>query len=179
LLSSAECFLSSRSASKPKIDRFATGAGSTADKNPAAREFGWRRVSIDVSWGMSTTCRRISVGCILVAFQLLAMAETTKAEASGVEGTVMISPARPGPTRIDEPDAAPAPNVDFVVKRGEDKVATFKTDEAGKFKVTLPPGHYVIMREDPGARIGRWRFEVDVVAGEVAKVNWKADSGMR
>jgi hypothetical protein len=58
-------------------------------------------------------------------------------------------------------------------------VKTFTTDGEGRFQVALPPGHYVILREDAGARIGRWHFEADVVAGEMTKVNWTADSGMR
>ena len=35
------------------------------------------------------------------------------------------------------------------------------------------------MAEDPGAAIGHWRFEVDVVANEMTKVHWTGDSGMR
>jgi hypothetical protein len=35
------------------------------------------------------------------------------------------------------------------------------------------------MGEGAPPRIGRWRFEADVVAGQTTKVNWTADSGMR
>jgi hypothetical protein len=70
-------------------------------------------------------------------------------------------------------------NAQFVVKAGDARVATFTTDGEGRFQVALPPGHYVIMREGASPRIGRWRFEADVVAGQMTKVNWTADSGMR
>jgi hypothetical protein len=70
-------------------------------------------------------------------------------------------------------------NAPFVVKAGDATVATFTTDAEGRFQVALPPGHYVILREGAGPRIGRWRFEADVVAGQVTKVSWTADSGMR
>jgi hypothetical protein len=70
-------------------------------------------------------------------------------------------------------------NAQFAVKAGDATVKTFTTDSEGRFQVALPPGHYVIVREGAPARIGHWRFEADVVAGQVIKVNWTADSGMR
>jgi hypothetical protein len=70
-------------------------------------------------------------------------------------------------------------NVRFVVKAGEATVKTFTTDGEGRFQVALSPGHYVIQREGAPVRIGNWRFEADVVAGQMTKVNWTADSGMR
>ena len=118
------------------------------------------------------------IGAALIA--LLSM--TAAAEppgTSGIEGTVLVSPSRPGPIRKDEPSVAPVRNVKFLVKAGDATVKTFTTDSEGRFQVVLPPGHYVIQREGAGARIGRWRFEADVVAGEMTKVNWTADSGMR
>jgi hypothetical protein len=69
--------------------------------------------------------------------------------------------------------------MEFVVTEGDKKVASFTTDAQGRFHLTLPPGHYVVTRQNPGSTVGRWRFEADVVAGEIAKVNWTADSGMR
>jgi hypothetical protein len=96
---------------------------------------------------------------------------------SGITGSIFISPARPGPIHPGESTRAPAGNVEFTVKSGETTVATFRTDAEGNFKVALPRGHYVVARET--GRIGRWRFETDVAAGEWTKVSWVADSGMR
>ena len=90
----------------------------------------------------------------------------------------MVSPSRPGPIHKDRPNAAPAGNVQFVVKKGDATVATFTTDAEGHFRVSLPPGHYTVRREDPGAKVGHWEFEVDVVSGAIAKVTWTGDSGM-
>src|SRR5438270_6817818 len=110
----------------------------------------------------------------------LAMAETSPTPgASGIEGVIMVSPSHPGPVRKDQPSAAPAGNVEFTVKKADSKVASFTTDAEGRFHVSLPAGHYTVIREDAGARIGHWRFEADVVAGEMAKVDWVGDSGMR
>jgi hypothetical protein len=108
------------------------------------------------------------------------VAETPPPGTSGIEGTILVSPTRPEPIRKDEEQSvAPVRNTQFVVKAGDATVKTFTTDGEGRFRVTLPPGHYVVMREGAPPRIGRWHFEADVVAGRVTKVNWTADSGMR
>jgi len=111
---------------------------------------------------------------------MTAVAETPAPGMSGIEGTLFVSPTRPGPIRKDaEPSIGPVRNTQFVVKAGDAIVKTFTTDGEGHFQVALSPGHYVVLREGAGAGIGRWRFEADVVAGQVTKVNWTADSGMR
>ena len=117
----------------------------------------------------------------LGAFHLAnAVAETTPTPGpSGIEGVIMVSPSHPGPIRKDRPSAAPVRNVQFIVKRAEVRVASFKTDAEGHFTIPLPPGHYTVVKEGATVRIGRWQFEVDVPAGAIVKVNWVADSGMR
>ena len=120
------------------------------------------------------------IGATLIALlSMTAAAETPPPSTSGIEGTILVSPSRPGPITKDGPSVAPARDVQFVVKAGEATVKTFTTDGEGRFQVALPPGHYIIQREGPSLRIGQWRFEADVVAGEMTKVNWTADSGMR
>ena len=123
----------------------------------------------------------VIAGAVLIALiPATVMAKTPTPGRSGIEGRVVVSPIRPGPIRKgEEPSVAPVPHAKFVVKAGDATVATFTTDGEGRFQVALPAGHYVIMREGAIPRIGRWRFEADVVAGQVTKVNWMADSGMR
>lgn len=116
---------------------------------------------------------------LIALLDMTSIAETPPPGASGIEGAIFVSPNRPGPISKDGPSRGPAGNVQFLVKAGDATVKTFTTDGEGRFQVVLPPGHYVILREEPGARIGLWRFEADVVAGEMTKVNWTADSGMR
>ncbi|HEX8077876.1 MAG TPA: hypothetical protein VF511_08680 [Chthoniobacterales bacterium] len=118
----------------------------------------------------------------LIAFVYpMATAETTPTPgASGIEGIIMVSPSRPGPIHKGEgPTARPARNLEFVVKKGDARIASFTTNAEGGFRVSLPPGQYTVLREDPGARIGHWRFEAEVKAGEMTKVHWTGDSGMR
>jgi hypothetical protein len=118
------------------------------------------------------------IGATLIALvSMTARAETHPA--SGIEGTIFVSPIRPGPITKDGPSIAPAANVRFLVKSGDATVKTFTTDGEGRFQVALPPGHYVVLGEGAPARIGRWSFEADVAAGQMTKVNWTADSGMR
>ncbi len=126
-------------------------------------------------------CRHLSWVCwvFVSLFFVFAMAETTFADGSGIAGVISVSPSRPGPQRVDAPSKAPVAKTAFVVMKGEEKVASFITDAEGHFQVSLPPGHYLIRREDPGAAIGHWRFEVDVAAGKMSTVDWTGDSGMR
>src|SRR5205809_5700943 len=121
------------------------------------------------------------VGAMLIArFSMKTVAETPPPGTSGIEGTIVVSPIRPGPIRKDEePSVAPVRNAQFTIKAGDATVKTFTTDGEGRFQVALPPGHYVIVREGAPSRIGRWRFEANVVVGQVTKVTWTADSGMR
>ena len=120
------------------------------------------------------------IGATIMALSsITAMAETPPPATSGIEGTVLVSPSRPGPITKDGPRSAPVRNVQYVVKAGDATVKTFTTDGEGRFQVALPPGHYVIVRDGAPPRIGHWRFEADVVAGAMTKVNWTADSGMR
>jgi hypothetical protein len=129
---------------------------------------------------MPDACLSIIGATLIALFSVTAVAETPAPGTSGIEGTVLVSPSRPGPIRKDDgPSVAPVRNAQFVVKAGDATVKTFTTDGDGRFQVALPPGHYVIMREGAPPRIGRWRFEADVVAGQTTKVNWNADSGMR
>src|SRR3989454_12738323 len=122
-----------------------------------------------------------SIAATLIALVCMtAVAETPAPGTSGIGGTIVVSPSRPGPIRKGEgPSVAPVGNAQFVVKAGDATVKTFTTDGEGRFQVALPPGHYVVLREGAAPRIGRWRFEADVIAGQMTKVNWTADSGMR
>ena len=118
---------------------------------------------------------------LLALFSMTAFAETPPPVTSGIEGTIVVSPIRPGPIRKDDdaPNVAPVSNAPFLVKAWEATGKTFTTDGEGRFRVDLAPGRYVVVKEGPVPRIGRWRFEAEVIAGQVTKVNWTADSGMR
>lgn len=111
-------------------------------------------------------------------FALLAAAALA-GDKTGIEGTIVISPAHGGPTRQGAPDTRPLPETEFVVRQGEKEVATFRTDAHGHFRVSLGAGHYSIVKKERGAVGSFGPFEVDVAAGKMKSVQWECDSGIR
>jgi len=105
--------------------------------------------------------------------------QTQSGSETGIEGVITINPARPGPVRADAP-VSPLANRAFAVENQKGEIASFTTDNEGRFRVSLAPGHYKVSLKGRTSSIGRYGpFEVDVVAGQMTKVQWQCDSGMR
>ena len=124
------------------------------------------------------------VPVFLVLFSGLLLAETPSTPnaepGTGLEGVIMAGPIQGGPTRQGVPDSRPLPNTEFVVVKENSTVASFKTDDEGRFRISLPPGHYTISRKNWNAGIGSYGpFEVDIIAGQIKKVQWDCDTGLR
>lgn len=85
---------------------------------------------------------------------------------AGVRGVVTIGPIHPGA----------AANTAFIVQQDERVVATFTTDEAGRFTVNLPAGHYTasLKQRPPIGQFGPFGFDVE--DGQVAVVEWHCDN---
>jgi Prealbumin-like fold domain len=120
------------------------------------------------------------------AFGLIIMAvcvstgQTPSAGESGIEGVITISPANPGPTRVDDVASKPLANATFAVEKNNGEVTSFITDGQGRFRVSLPPGHYKISLKGRKSSIGRFGpFEADVAPGKMTNVQWECDSGIR
>jgi hypothetical protein len=123
---------------------------------------------------------------LLIAFVLIAMivsastGQTPSAGESGIEGVITIGPAKPGPTRANAPASMPLANATFAVEKNNGEVTSFITDDQGRFRVSLPPGHYKISLKGRKSSIGRFGpFEADVAAGKMTNVQWECDSGIR
>jgi Prealbumin-like fold domain len=123
---------------------------------------------------------------LLTAFGLIAMivssvtGQTPSAGESGIEGVITISPAKPGPIRANAAASMPLANATFVVEKNNGEVTSFITDDQGRFRVSLPPGHYKISLKGRKSSIGRFGpFEADVAAGKMTNVQWECDSGIR
>ena len=100
--------------------------------------------------------------------------------ATGIQGVISVSPTHGGPSRPGIPDSKPLASVAFIVMNENANVASFTTDDQGRFRVSLAPGHYVISTQEKRARIGRCGpFAVDVPEGKMTKVEWMCDTGMR
>ena len=92
----------------------------------------------------------------------------------------MISPANPGPTRVGAAASVPVANASFAVEKNNGEVTSFITDEKGRFRVSLPPGHYKISMKGRTSSIGHFGpFEADVATGKMTNVQWECDSGIR
>ena len=107
--------------------------------------------------------------------------QTPSAGESGIEGLITISPANPGPIRADAAASRPFANATWLVKNDKGAVAKeFTTDDQGRFQTSLPPGRYTVWLKGKKTGVGHFGpFEVDVVAGQITKVQWQCDSGMR
>jgi hypothetical protein len=110
----------------------------------------------------------------------VAAGQTPSGAETGIEGIITISPSQPGPIRADTPGSIPLANTAFVVENEKGEVASFTTDEQGRFRTSAPPGHYKVSIRGRKGGIGHFGpFEVDVTSGKMTKVQWECDSGIR
>jgi len=82
---------------------------------------------------------------LLGLFCCVARAETQptpQAEGGSLEGSISLHTISGGPVRQGVPDSRPLANTTFVVKKADLTVASFTTDDQGRFRISLPPGHY-------------------------------------
>jgi hypothetical protein len=106
--------------------------------------------------------------------------QTQSASETGIEGVISISPTKAGPIRADAPSSLPLANATFVVENQRGEITSLTTDDQGRFRIPLAPGHYKVSLKGKRGGIGHYGpFEVDVVAGQMTKVQWQCDSGMR
>ena len=74
----------------------------------------------------------------------------------------------------------PLANASFVVQNDKGEAASFTTDQQGRFRAFVPPGHYKVSLKGRKTSIGHFGpFEVDVAPGKMTSVQWKCDSGIR
>jgi len=129
-------------------------------------------------------CVRIQTFSIILGLVFMAgyacTGQTISGGESGIEGTITINPARPGPTREGEAASVPLTNTTFAVENDHGEVASFTTDLKGHFRASLPPGHYKISLKGRKSSIGKFGpFQVDVSSGKMTNVQWECDSGIR
>jgi hypothetical protein len=110
----------------------------------------------------------------------VSIGQTPSGAETGIEGVITISPIKPGPIRPDTPDSQPLADAAFVVENEKGQVASFTTDNQGRFRTSLAPGHYKVSMEGKTRGIRHFGpFEVDVEPGKMTKVQWECDSGIR
>ena len=107
--------------------------------------------------------------------------QTQSGSGTGIEGVITFGPTQGGPIKADTPSSKPLANATFVVENEKGaEVASFTTDDQGRFRVPLTPGHYTVSKEGKKHGIGHYGpFDVDVVAGRMTNVQWECDTGIR
>jgi hypothetical protein len=121
----------------------------------------------------------IILGLILMA-ACVSAGQSPSGTETGIEGVITISPSQPGPIRADSPGSKPLANSTFTVENEKGEVASFTTDDQGRFRTSVPPGHYKVSIKGRKSSIGHYGpFEVDVAPGKMTNVQWECDSGIR
>jgi hypothetical protein len=107
--------------------------------------------------------------------------QTQSGSGTGIEGVITFSPTQAGPIRADAPSSKPLANATFVVENEKKaEVASFTTDDQGRFRVPLAPGHYTVSKKGKKGGPGRFGpFDVDVRADQMTSVTWECDTGIR
>lgn len=116
------------------------------------------------------------IGLVLSALLATMNAETP---ATGIEGSISMSPIHGGPSRQGETDTGPLANVTFDVVNDAGVVATFTTDAEGHFRIAVPPGRYTVKMRGKKKIGGCPDMPVEITAAGFAKVQWNCDTGMR
>jgi hypothetical protein len=115
--------------------------------------------------------------CLLAAIALLSACggSSSGSSDSGIRGRAVISPACPvEPCTVAEPPYEGT----FVVRKGDNVVATVKTGADGCFEVRLGPGPYVLESESAGLPLLK-PVDVTVHVHEFTNVALAFDSGIR
>ena len=115
---------------------------------------------------------------ILLLVCVIASAETL---ATGVSGTVRISPSHPGPQRIGDSGRAPMAGATVQVRDANERVvARVVTGADGQFSAPVPPGEYTLEVDVGSAVLPRCgKAHAMVQEGRISPVELECDSGMR
>lgn len=113
---------------------------------------------------------------LLIALTLASCGSITGPN-SGIRGTILAGPACPGPARLESacPDRPVSMTVEVV--SGAAVAATFTTDAAGTFSVSVAPGTYTLRSKSGPPTLKS--ASVVVVAGTYTDVELHADTGIR
>src|SRR5947207_1818640 len=122
----------------------------------------------------------ISTPSILSCYLLLAATLSAAEPQTGIEAVITVGPVHDGPARIGAPDSRPLANTTFITQSQNGTATSCTTDDQGRFGLSQEPGHYAVSLKEKKGGIGRYApFEVNVVADQMTKVEWRCDTGMR
>ena len=124
--------------------------------------------------------RALALAAVTVTL-LACVSAGADATESGVKGSVVVSPAHPGPQRAGEAGARPFSDAELQLRDAHGRiVARAKADSKGIFRVLAPAGQYVLQVDTHGALYPRCQSErVQVTDAQLTRVDMVCDSGMR
>jgi hypothetical protein len=116
---------------------------------------------------------------LLVVSLLLALenGDADASEPSGVFGQVSTSACN-GAVRVGDPPCPPYYGEIRILRRDESLIGTAHTDRAGRYRVALPPGRYIIDSNDGGKSIANRDGFVTVREGEFVRADVNHYSGV-
>ena len=123
---------------------------------------------------------RMAIALLAVTLALLSTATEAARKATGVTGTVVLSPVCPGPLRPDRVCEAPhaGARIQLVDKRGA-VTAEAVTDAEGAFRLGAAPGSYELRVVVEGRYPRCEAVAVKIRGGRYTTVSIQCDTGMR
>jgi Carboxypeptidase regulatory-like domain len=100
------------------------------------------------------------------------------APSSGIEGRVIIRPVRPVERR-GVVNQRPYQAKITVLDRAGSELAAVESDAEGRFRLSLPPGSYVLRPDSPGVYPRAAQQTVVVQRNQMTQIEIVYDSGMR
>src|SRR5256885_9166013 len=106
----------------------------------------------------STLSRVILVSVLMCSYFSVAQTQPspTPQPGTGIEGIITVGPTHGGPTRVGVPDSKPLADRTFVVENEKRAGASFATDDQGRVRISLAPGHYTVSPKEKTPKIGRY-----------------------
>jgi hypothetical protein len=128
---------------------------------------------------MSSGFRAVALSAVGMSLLACVSVRVGAAE-SGVSGTVIVTPALPGPQRAEEPSGKPLPGAKVELRgAGGTIVARANADANGVFRILAPGGQYELRINTPRTSSRCQSQSVQVVDGQIAHLDIACDSGMR
>jgi hypothetical protein len=117
-----------------------------------------------------------AIGCLALA---VAGAAGATVRPSGLQGDVTRGPIAPV-CRLDQPCTEPARHVTLMFSRNGRLAGRALTDEAGHYRLRLPPGTYLVRRsvvKGPDWKLSPRRVQIH--AGRFVRLDFAIDTGIR
>jgi hypothetical protein len=173
--SSALPFVRAHAGGRAAVDR---------DLSPEPHESRERPTGIMVSFRVSRASLRSRAATALIAAALLPGCANGSggagAPGSGIQGRVLSGPSCPVEVQGSPCPPTPVEADVHVIDPGGTEVASGRSDAAGRFRILVEPGTYVVeATSDPGVIGGSKPVQVTVVDGDFTSITVLLDSGIR